>query len=165
MSRDQVDRLVESWGQMGSLWGVNRSVARIHGLLIASERPHTLDEIAERLRISRSNVSTGLKELRSWGVVRKVPRPGERRELFACEPSIWKMLFSIMRERKRREFDPALAAVRSSLAEASRSSEALAIERLRELEDLLGTMDRIAERVLANEDRSRSLLGFLAGWS
>ena len=71
MNDDAVDRFLETWSSMGSSWGISRSVARVHGLMIVTERPWSLDEISERLQISRGNVSMCLKELRSWGVIRK----------------------------------------------------------------------------------------------
>lgn len=154
-----IDRFVESWGVMGSVWGVNTSVARVHALLIASKRAHTLDEIVERLGISKSNASTSLKELRGWGVVRKVLEPGDRKDRYTAEPDVWKMLFSILRERKRREFDPARAAVDAALSSPEGGAE-LATGRLEEMKRLVDALDAIAERVLADESQARQMLAF-----
>ena len=158
-----IDQFVDSWGRMGSLWGVSASVARVHGLLIASERPHCLDEITQKLSLSKSNVSTSLKELRGWGVVRQVVQRGDRREFYTCEPDVWKMLFSIMRERKKREFDAVLSGVREAVAEAERQPEGLAVERMKQLEWMLGTFDRLADKLLAGEPQARTLISFLTG--
>lgn len=158
-----IDQFVDSWGAMGSFWGINNSVARIHALLIISERPWCLDEISERLRISKSNASTSLKELRSWLVVRKILQPGDRREFYVCEPDAWEMLFNIMRERKRREFDPVLAGVRATLAQAEQHPEGVALDRLRRMEQMMATFDRLGERILTNGDQARALITFVLG--
>ena len=163
MEPEVLDRFVDSWGAMGSLWGVNTSVARVHGLLIASDRAWCLDEIAERLGISRSNVSTCLKELRSWGVIRKVFQQGDRREFYVCEPDAWKMLFSIMRERKKREFDPVVTHIKDALAEASGSSDGIALERLRQMEQMLATFDALAVKLLSSETQARAIISFFMG--
>ena len=160
-----IDQFVDSWGTMGSLWGVNRSVARVHGLLIASDRPWCLDEIGEKLSISKSNVSTCLKELRSWGVIRKTARTGDRREYYACEPDVWKMLFSIMRERKKREFDETLASVRQTLVTAVENPEGVAVDRLKQMEQMLSTFDQLGSRLLAGETQARALISFVMGKS
>ncbi len=163
MTSGPIEQFVDSWGAMGSLWGVNRSVARVHGLLIASNRPWSLDEIGEELSISKSNVSGCLKELRSWGVVRRTVRPGDRREFYASEPDVWKMLFSIMRERKKREYDAALASIRQSLAAASAKPRGVAVERLKRMEEMLSTFDRMADRLLGGEAQARALISFFMG--
>ena len=162
MSR-AIERFLETWSAMGSSWGISRSVARVHGLLIVTDRDWSLDEISDRLRISRGNVSMSLKELRSWGVIRKVHRPGDRRERYTCEPEVWQMLFSILRERTRREFDPALQGVRETLRDAGRNPAGIALERLQQMADMLGIFDRLGDRVLASEDRARMLISFLEG--
>ena len=158
-----IDRFVDAWGAMGSFWGVNRSVARVHALLLASSRPWTLDEISERLRISKGNASTSLKELRSWSVVRKEFKPGERKEFFACEPDAWKMFFSIVRERKRREFDPILASVRETIALTGEAPKQIDLERLAQLEKMLTTFDSLAARLLSSEGRAKALIGLFEG--
>lgn len=163
MADNAVDGFVESWGAMGGLWGVNTSVARVHALLLATDRAWCLDEIAERLSISRSNVSTCLKELRGWGVIRKQIQPGDRREFWTSEPDVWKMLFSIVRERKKREFDPAFAAVGEALAQARSLASPLATGRLEQMEEMMNTMNVMAERVLSDEERAREMLSFLTG--
>lgn len=158
-----VDRFIESWGAMGAFWGVNTSVARIHALLIVTERAWSLDDIAERLHMSKGNASMSLKELRSWKVVRREIRPGDRREYYICEPDAWQMLFSIARERKRREFDPLVASVRTTLAEARVQPRGIALERLKGMEEMLSTLERLAERALKSEEQARGIIGFLLG--
>ena len=115
MKPDARDRFVEAWGAMGSLWGINRSVARVHALLMASEEPLSLDEIADTLQMSKGNASMSLRDLRNFGVVRQVQVPADRRDFYVTEPDVWTMFFRILRERKRREFDPAVEAIRELL--------------------------------------------------
>ena len=158
-----IDRFVDAWGAMGSFWGISRSVARVHALLLSSSRPWTLDEISERLRISKGNASTSLKELRSWSVARKIMKPGERKEFFSSEPDAWQMFFSIARERKRREFDPILASVRDTIALAGEAPQQIDLDRLTQLEQMLATFDRLAARLLASDGRAKALIGLFEG--
>jgi len=161
MPADTVHRFVEAWGAMGSLWGINRSVARVHALLMANEEPVSLEEIAEQLQISKGNASMSLRELRTFGVVRQVEVPGDRRDFYVTEPDVWTMFFRILRERKRREFDPALEAIHR-LVEAPGASGVVR-GRLEQMADLLGTMDGVASRFLKDPESSRSALAFVAG--
>jgi DNA-binding transcriptional regulator GbsR (MarR family) len=97
------------WGEMGTQWGVNRSVSQIHALLYLSDRPLHAEEIVEQLGLARSNVSTGVKELQGYGIVRRVHVEGDRRDHFVAETDLWDMLMRIAAERKRREIDPTIA--------------------------------------------------------
>jgi DNA-binding transcriptional regulator GbsR (MarR family) len=97
------------WGEMGTQWGVNRSVSQIHALLYLSDRALTADEIVDQLGLARSNVSAGLKELQGYGIVRRVHVEGDRRDHFVAESDLWEMLMRISAERKRREIDPTIA--------------------------------------------------------
>lgn len=99
------------WGEMGSRWGVNRTVAQIHALLFYYGRPMHAEEIAERLRVARSNVSTSLRELQSWKLVRVVHFVGDRRDHFETSKDVWELFRIITRERKAREFDPTISAL------------------------------------------------------
>ena len=106
------------WGEMGTSWGVNRSVAQIHALLYLSETPLTAEDIAERLAMARSNVSTSLRELLSWNLIRRVHAMGDRRDFYEAEADMFEMVRRIAMGRKSREIDPALAVLRSCVAEA-----------------------------------------------
>lgn len=152
---------VEAWGAMGSLWGINRSVARVHALLMASDGPISLDEIADRLQISKGNVSMSLRELRTFGVVRQVEAPGDRRDFYVTEPDVWTMFFRILKERKRREFDPALEAVHRLVDEPGASGAVRG--RLEQMADLLTTFEGVANRFLKDPESSRTALAFIAG--
>jgi len=146
---------------MGVMWGINRSMARIHALLLATREPLGLEEITGELGMSRGNASTCLKDLRHWGVVRRVNLTGERRDYYIAEDDPWSMLFKIAAERKKREFDPALSALQKVL-EAAGEEDDLVRERLEDLEEMLRAMDRLLQRFLASEGASRGMLKFLS---
>jgi DNA-binding transcriptional regulator GbsR (MarR family) len=107
------------WGEMGSRWGVNRTVAQVHALLMVREEPIDAEAIAETLSVARSSVSTALRELQSWGVLRVTHRLGDRREYFSTLEDPWEMFRAILAERKRREIDPTIAVVRACRDEAA----------------------------------------------
>lgn len=156
-----LDRVVEAWAGMASLFGFNPSTARVSALLIAAARPLSLGEIAERLGISRGNASMCLKELRGWGVAQRVSRPGDRRDYFESRGDLFRQTVAIARERKRREFDPAAEAARSALADLAKDAPPEEAERLREIEEYLTTIDRVGREVLENEPAALSLIALL----
>jgi DNA-binding transcriptional regulator GbsR (MarR family) len=160
MKPESQERFVDAWGAMGALWGINRSVARVHALLMGSETPISLDEIAERLSISKGNASMSLRELRGWGVIRPVPVAGDRRDFYVTEPDVWIMFFRILQERKRREFDPAVRAVQGLLEETGASGEVRA--RLEQMTELLTTLEGLAGRFLKDPGTSRTALSLVA---
>jgi DNA-binding transcriptional regulator GbsR (MarR family) len=102
---------------MGTRWGINRTVAQIHALLYLSPKPLSAEEIASTLNVARSNVSTSIRELESWGLVRSVHALGERRELYESMKDVWEMFRVIVEQRKRREVDPTVQLLRQCLAE------------------------------------------------
>lgn len=99
---------ISSWGAFGSHWGINRSMAQIHALLLISPDPMTQDELMEELNISRGNTNMNIRELINWGLVERVILPGERKEYFKAEKDIWKVVRQIVKERKKRELEPML---------------------------------------------------------
>ena len=107
-----MQKFVLHWGEMGCRWGVTRSVAQVHALLMLSPAPLPADEIGETLGVARSNVSTSLKELQGWGLARIVHVFGDRREHFETLGDVWEMFQVILRERKKRELDPTLVTLR-----------------------------------------------------
>jgi len=108
-------RFILHWGEMGSRWGINRTVAQIHALLYLSGRPMHAEEIAATLEVARSNVSNSLRELQGWGIVKISHQLGDRRDHFESLQDVWGMFEIIVAERKRREVDPTLAMLRSCL--------------------------------------------------
>ena len=105
----ELEAFILHWGEMGTHWGVNRSVAQIHALLYLAEGPLHAEEISDSLKLARSNVSTALKELQAYGIVRRTHVAGDRRDHFVAESDLWEMLMRISAERKRREIDPTIA--------------------------------------------------------
>jgi DNA-binding transcriptional regulator GbsR (MarR family) len=107
------DEFIAQWGAMGGAWGINRTMAQVHALLMTSERALTTDEVMEDLKISRGNAHQNLRELIGWGLVRNVVRKGERKEYYESEKDVWRMFCIVSRERRRREIEPALRALKA----------------------------------------------------
>jgi DNA-binding transcriptional regulator GbsR (MarR family) len=101
-------QFISSWGAFGTHWGINKTMAQIHALLMVSPDPLTQDDVMEQLSLSRGNVNMNIRELVDWGLVDRVIISGERKEFFSAEKDIWKVATQIIRERKRRELDPML---------------------------------------------------------
>ena len=135
-------KFILHWGEMGTRWGINRTVAQIHALLYLAADPLPAEEIAETLGVARSNVSTSLRELEGWGIVRGVHLLGDRRDHFATMTEVWEMFRIILEERKRREIDPTLAVLRECVEQARGSSaaEAQTRERLQAMLEFLEAM-------------------------
>lgn len=130
------------WGEMGSRWGVSRTVAQIHALLYLAPHPLHAEEIAETLSLARSTVSTGLRELQAWGVIKLVHVMGDRRDHFEAVDDVWEMFRIIVAERKRREVDPTLGILHESVEEIHEnggSSEM--IDRLESMLDFFESME------------------------
>jgi DNA-binding transcriptional regulator GbsR (MarR family) len=145
-----VERFILHWGDMGSQWGVNRTVAQIHALLYVSDRPLTAEEIATTLGVARSNVSSSIRELLGWELIRRVPIKGDRRDHFEAESDVWELVRRIAAGRKTREIDPALAALRACVAEAERDASVspVASRRLKEMLEFTQTVDRWFQQML-----------------
>jgi DNA-binding transcriptional regulator GbsR (MarR family) len=152
---DLEERFVLHWGEMASAWGINRTMGQIHGLLYISPEPLSMDEIMQRLKISRGNASMSLRSLEEWGVVQRVHYTGDRREYFRSLTDVWELFQTLVRERKRREFDPTMRSLRQFLGEAeSRDGNpglALYQERLRSLLDVLELVQRTCDRFLPRD--------------
>ncbi|WP_416051819.1 GbsR/MarR family transcriptional regulator [Cupriavidus basilensis] len=133
-----IQRFVLHFGEMGSRWGINRTVGQIYALLFTASRPLNADEIAEALGFSRSNVSIGLKELESWNLVKLSHQPGDRREYFSAPDDVWAIFRTLAEERRRREIDPTLSMLREVQLEAvSDPDDRHAQERMKEMYGLI----------------------------
>lgn len=126
-------KFVLHWGEMGTRWGINRTVAQIHALLMIADQPLRADEIAATLGVARSNVSTSLRELQNWGIVRLIHRPGDRRDHFESMQDVFEMFRVIARERKKREVDPTVRVLREFIEGSKKAGERATRERLEEL--------------------------------
>src|SRR3954466_13931133 len=130
-------RFVLHWGEMGTKWGINRTVAQVHALLYISPRPLDAEEITNTLAVARSNVSGSLRELQGWGIVKLVHVMNDRRDHFEAMKDPWEMFRIVLDERKKREIDPTLAMLREALAEmkAKGSKDTVTQERLESMKD------------------------------
>lgn len=144
-----LERFVLHWGEMGGFWGVNRSVAQIHALLMTADRPMTAEDIAVALEMARSNVSNSLKELQNWNLIRRVPIRGDRRDHYEAETDVWEVASRIAAGRKAKEIDPALATLRTCVAEAQGDPTVspVALKRLKDLLEFTETVDRWYDQI------------------
>lgn len=165
-------RFVLHWGEMGTRWGINRTVAQIHALLYLSPKPLHAEEICEALGVARSNVSTSLKELQGWGIVRMVHVLGDKRDHFESLRDVWELFRIILNERKKREIDPTMAVLRDCIAEADKDKETgeYTTARLRELANFFevstGWYEQVSKwptsavtKLLTLGDKARKLIG------
>jgi len=128
-------RFILHWGEMGARWGINRTVAQVHALLHVSSTPLTAEEIARLLSVARSNVSTSIRELQGWGLVRTVHEIGDRRQHFESTKDVWEMFRIIIDQRKRREIDPTIDLLRLCISELrdGNAEDTYTKERLQEI--------------------------------
>ena len=141
---------VAQWGALGTQWGINRTMAQIHALLMTSPHPMCTDEVMESLAASRGNAHANLKELVNWGLVRMIVIKGDRRDFYEAEKDVWQIFTIIARERKRREIDPALAILNKCAEETKdlKSVEAKAFHnQMKQLEDFVSFASKMSDRV------------------
>src|ERR1019366_10058099 len=145
------EKFILHWGEMGTRWGVNRTVAQIHALLYLSPEPLNAEEIASTLSIARSNVSTSLRELESWGIVKAVHLLGDRREHYQAGKDVWELARVIMDERKRREIDPTVSLLRECVRdlEGKGPSEAEMRDRLKAMLEFVEMLTSLYSQISA----------------
>ena len=143
-------KFILHWGEMGTKWGINRTVAQVHALLFLAPHPVPADEIAATLAVARSNVSTSLRELQGWGIVRVVHVLGDRRDHFETAKDVWEIFRTVSEERKRREIAPTLRVLAECVQElkSGAQGEAYTRERLESMLEFLTTMSGLFEEVL-----------------
>jgi len=163
-------KFVLHWGEMGARWGINRTVAQIHALLFVSPKPLNAEDIAKILGVARSNVSTSIKELQNWGIVKIVHVMGDRRDYFESMKDVWEMFRAVLDERKKREIDPTIALLRECVAESEKAKDTYTQARLSEMRDFFETTSGWYEQIsqlptvgvqkfMKVGDRLRKLLG------
>ncbi len=130
------EHFVSQWGAIGSGWGISRTMAQVHALLLTAPDPLCTDQVMETLGISRGNAHTNLKELLSWGLIRSTPVRGERREFFEAEKDIWKVVTIIVRERKRREIEPTIRILDECIEKVEGEDDPQAVEFQKQMKDL-----------------------------
>ena len=170
--RDAQGRFIALWGDMGSHWGVPRSMAEIHALLFIAGEPLAADEIMERLGVSRGNVSMTLRSLVEWGIGSRSHRREDRRDRFAAEQDVWKLLITVLRVRKRREIDPLLESLRGcelageqgAVPASDREAIARHNDRIGRMVDMIGSIDQLADRMIGpSGPSSEELEGLVHG--
>lgn len=144
------DDFIASWGALGTNWGISRTMAQIHALLMVSPNSMSTDEVMEELQISRGNAHTNLKDLVGWGLVRIVVKKGERKEFFEAEKDVWKTFTIVLKERKRREIEPAIALLHdcAERTQGEKSLEAKAFyAQMQELESFARFASNMGEKI------------------
>jgi DNA-binding transcriptional regulator GbsR (MarR family) len=143
------EKFILHWGEMGTKWGINRTVAQVHALLYLAAKPLPADEISETLSVARSNVSTSLRELQGWGIVRVVHVLGDRRDHFETLKDVWEIFRIVAEERKKREIDPTLRVLAECVREAKNGQGgAQTRERLEAMLEFLTAMTGLFEEIL-----------------
>tara|TARA_Y100000782_G_scaffold115548_1_gene159922 strand:+ start:436 stop:936 length:501 start_codon:yes stop_codon:yes gene_type:complete len=141
-------KFVQSWGVLGSNWGINKTMAQIHALLLISVDPLSTEDVMEELKISRGNANMNIRALIDWGLVYKEIIPGERKEFFNCEKDIWQISIRILRERRRREFEPIIHVLDQLKEVEGDSKEVKEFNvRIEELAEFTGKVDSILEKL------------------
>lgn len=158
------DRFIESWGRMGSAWGISRTMAEVHALLYITGEPLCTDDVMDRLNISRGNASMTLRALTDWGIVHRAHKRGDRKEYFRAEDDIWVMFRTIARERKKRELDPIVTSLfdirdmtrdGEGCDEPDQAAKAATLNtRLDEMLEFFTRLDALAEGALGAETES-----------
>ncbi|MFQ3223964.1 MAG: DNA-binding transcriptional regulator GbsR (MarR family) [Lentimonas sp.] len=145
---------IAQWGTLGSSWGINRTMAQIHALLMIAVEPMHTNEVMEELMVSRGNANANLRDLVGWGLVRRVTYPGDRKEYFDAEKDVWTIFCTVARERKRREIDPVLKLLKNSSSQSLNQNDAaqkLFSQQLSELAEFVSTADQILGKVARSE--------------
>ncbi|HMU66663.1 MAG TPA: GbsR/MarR family transcriptional regulator [Cellvibrionaceae bacterium] len=133
-----IQSCVLHFGEMGSRWGINRTVGQMYALFVLTQQPLCADQIADSLGFSRSNVSMGIKELLSWELIKLQHLPGERREFYSAPGDVWDIAKTLIEQRRKREIDPTLSTLRNLLLEApANETEAYAQQRMRDMHELI----------------------------
>jgi DNA-binding transcriptional regulator GbsR (MarR family) len=147
------DQFIAQWGSLGTSWGINRTMAQIHALLMVAQEPTSTNEIMEELSISRGNANTNLRDLVGWGLIRSVVKKGERMEFFEAEKDVWKMFCIISRERKRREVEPAIDVLKRCAEETTAIKTKEAKQFNKQITDLLDFVE-LCNSLLEKASRS-----------
>jgi DNA-binding transcriptional regulator GbsR (MarR family) len=150
--KESKEEFIAQWGALGTQWGINRTMAQIHALLMISPQSMCTDEVMEELEVSRGNAHTNLKELVAWGLIRMIVIKGDRRDFYEAEKDVWQIFRIIARERKRREIEPALALLSKCAEETKdlKGDDAKTFHKqVSELQEFVGLASHLSDRVAA----------------
>ena len=146
-------KFVHSWGVLGSNWGINRTMAQVHALLLISNEPISTEDIMEQLQISRGNANMNLRALMDWGIVSKEFKQGERREYFVGDKDIWAVARQIIRERRKKEIEPLLKVLGEAKEVKGRDKETQEFKELvKDIQDFTGKMDNLADKFIRSDE-------------
>lgn len=161
----KIQSFVMHFGEMGSRWGINRTVGQIFALIVVSEAPVNAEDLAAALSISRGNVSMGLKELQSWRLIKPQHVPGDRKEYYTADGNIWDLGAKVLEERRKREIDPTLSILRDLLmSDASNEGEQFALDKMKEIHDHLEMVEQWTQELQRmNPDNLRTLMKLGSG--
>lgn len=154
---------IQAWGTLGSQWGISRTMAQLHALLLLEPEPISADEVMEKLQISRGNTNQNMRALMDWGLVYKQYKPGERKEYFVAEKDVWKMSRQIMRERRKRELEPVLDVLHEARNVEGTDLEATHFRAIvKELSEFVTLLEQLSDIAIRMEKGSflRTLLKF-----
>lgn len=145
-------KFIEAWGAFGSAWGISRTMAQVHALLLLATGPLSTDDVMEQLNISRGNANMNLRALIDWGLVSKVLKPGERKDHFEAEKDVWRIATQITRERKKRELEPMVKLLSELERTEGASHDAKAFRKVTgDLKDLTSRIDAVLERTTRSD--------------
>ncbi len=148
-------QFIQTWGTLGSEWGINRSMAQVHALLLISPEPLSTENVMEELSISRGNANMNLRDLMNWNLISKVLVPGDRKEYFEAEKDIWEIARRIAKERKKRELEPVLKALdqlKAADLDKSLKTHQSFLATINDLDDFVGKMDKSVEVMLKADE-------------
>ena len=154
---DAREQFVVQWGSLGTQWGINRTMAQIHALLMTAPEPMSTDEVMEKLQISRGNAHTNLKDLVGWNLVRILTKKGDRKEYFEAEKDVWTIFITIAKERRGREIDPAVRLLRecaTQTKDAPPGPGQAFHKQMRELDEFLSFASKVSDTVIAMKQTS-----------
>ncbi len=147
------NKFIQTWGVLGSQWGINKTMAQIHALLYISANPLSMEEIMEELQISRGNASMNLRAIMEWGIVYKVTKPGERKEYFEAEKNLDELAVKVAKERSKREIKPVVKVLDELQKELDNTDEnKYFIQQISELKNFVGKADNMIEKVTEFKD-------------
>jgi len=146
-------KFIQSWGSLGSSWGINRTMAQIHALLLVATEPVSMEDIMEQLQVSRGNVNMNLRALMDWGIVSRENKIGERREYFVADKDIWAVARQIARERRKREIEPMLKTFDELKGITGSDSDTKEFKRMiGELSDFTGKADAVVDKFIRSDE-------------
>ncbi|RNA62030.1 transcriptional regulator [Chryseobacterium nematophagum] len=148
------EKYIQTWGTFATNWGINRTMAQVHALLLASEKPLSTDEVMEQLEISRGNANMNLRALMDWGIVRKEFVKGDRKEYFVAEKDVWYLFKQITKERRKREIEPVISFLEElkNIEDKDSSEAKVFIKLMEDFSSVTGKINNIMDLAIKSDD-------------